>query len=117
MRTGMRPYPSRSRRSVLASLFAVAILNHLEAFSASETTHTLEVTATAYNSLPNQGQGDPTIAAWGAKLRPGMKAIAVSRDLIELGLTDGVEVKIDGLPGRYTVLDKTAKRWKRRIDS
>ena len=27
--------------------------------------HVLEVTATAYNSLPDQGSGDPTLAAWG----------------------------------------------------
>ena len=100
----------------LPLLVALSVFHPPVSFSASQGTRTLEVTATAYNSLPQQGQGDPTIAAWGAKLHPGMKAIAVSRDLIELGLTNGVEVRIDGLPGTYTVLDKTAKRWKRRID-
>ncbi len=77
---------------------------------------TLEVTATAYNSLQGQGSGDPTLAAWGDRLEPGMKAIAVSRDLLELGLTHGTEVEIDGVPGRWTVRDKMAKRWTRRID-
>jgi len=77
---------------------------------------TLEVTATAYNSLHGQGSGDPTLAAWGDRLKPGMKAIAVSRDLLELGLTHGAEVEIEGMPGRWTVRDKMAKRWTRRID-
>jgi 3D (Asp-Asp-Asp) domain-containing protein len=76
----------------------------------------LEVTATAYNSLPGQTHGDPTLAAWGDRLEPGMKAIAVSRDLIELGLGHGVAVQIEGLPGEYRVLDKLHKRWTKRID-
>lgn len=45
-----------------------------------------------------------------------MKAIAVSRDLIEMGLSQGVKVLIDGLDGKYTVLDKMDKRWDRKID-
>lgn len=72
--------------------------------------------ATAYNSLPGQGSGDPTLAAWGDRLRPGVRAIAVSRDLIELGFTRGTRVRIEGLSGEYVVLDKMAKRWRRRID-
>ena len=84
--------------------------------SSSEGQRFLKVTATAYNSLPGQTQGDPTITAWGDRLVPGMKAIAVSRDLIPLGLTHGVVVKIDGLPGTYKVMDKLHKRWQHRID-
>ena len=76
----------------------------------------LEVTATAYNSVPGQTQDNPSVTAWGEKLAPGMKVIAVSRDLIAMGLTHGVRVKIDGLPGEYKVADKLHKRWKRRID-
>lgn len=76
----------------------------------------LEVTATAYNSLPGQTWGDPTLAAWGDRLRPGMRAIAVSRDLLELGLDHGTKVRIEGVPGSWRVLDKTHRRWKRRID-
>jgi 3D (Asp-Asp-Asp) domain-containing protein len=78
--------------------------------------HELEVTATAYNSLPEQTNSDPTLTAWGDRLRPGMKSIAVSRDLIELGLSHGVEVENVGLKGRYVVRDKMAKRWRRKID-
>ena len=45
-----------------------------------------------------------------------MKAIAVSRDLIALGLVHDTVVRIDGLSGDYRVLDKLAKRWTKRID-
>ena len=83
---------------------------------ASAGERSLEVTATAYNSVAGQTSGQPDVTAWGDRLEPGMKAIAVSRDLIELGLTHGVEVGIEGLPGRYVVRDKMAKRWSRKID-
>ena len=76
----------------------------------------MEVTATAYNSLEGQTSGSPTLAAWGDVLEPGMKVIAVSRDLIPLGLGHNTRVRIDGLPGEYRVLDKLVKRWTRRID-
>jgi len=76
----------------------------------------LVVTATAYNSLPGQTAGDPAVAAWGDRLEPGMRAIAVSRDLLERGLTRGVEVEIEGLPGTYVVMDKLHRRWRKRID-
>jgi len=45
-----------------------------------------------------------------------MQAIAVSRDLLDLGLVRGSRVRIQGLPGEYVVLDKMAKRWRRKID-
>lgn len=78
--------------------------------------NSLEVTATAYNSVKSQTQGDPALTAWGIRLEPGMKAIAVSRDLIRRGLTRGVEVKIEGLDGIYVVADKMNARFTRRID-
>jgi 3D (Asp-Asp-Asp) domain-containing protein len=74
------------------------------------------VTATAYNSLPSQGVGAGKHGAWGDRLEPGMKTIAVSRDLLELGLTRGMKVEIEGLPGHYTVMDRLPSRWSRRID-
>ena len=76
----------------------------------------LQVTATAYNSVEAQTNSQPNVAAWGDRLEPGMKAIAVSRDLIPLGLTRGAKVRIDGLAGEFVVLDKMAKRWTRKID-
>lgn len=76
----------------------------------------LNVTATAYNSVRAQTDSNPSIAAWGDRLKPGMKAIAVSRDLLQMGLKRGSKVKISGLPGEYVVLDKMHHRWNRKID-
>ncbi|MCF8335833.1 MAG: 3D domain-containing protein [Bacteroidales bacterium] len=76
----------------------------------------LEVTASAYNSLKNQTSDDPRVAAWGDTLRPGIKAVAVSRDLLDSGLTYGVKINIEGLSGRYMVTDKMHSRWKKKID-
>ncbi len=75
-----------------------------------------EVIATAYNSVPEQTDDTPNIAAWGDRLEPGMKALAVSRDLIPLGLTRHTRVSIEGIEGEFLVLDKMNKRWKNRID-
>lgn len=77
---------------------------------------TLQVTAAAYNSTVAQTDSRPTEAAWGDSLVPGLRAIAISRDLIPLGLGQGVSVRIEGLAGEYTVLDKMDGRWKKRID-
>ena len=76
---------------------------------------TLQVTAAAYNSTVAQTDSRPAEAAWGDSLVPGMRAIAISRDLIPLGLGQGVTVRIEGLPGEYTVLDKMDARWRKRI--
>ena len=40
----------------------------------------------------------------------------MSRDLLDRGLTNGTYVTIDGLHGKYKVLDKMNKRWKKKID-
>ena len=80
-------------------------------------TVTKEVTATAYNSLAHQTHAEHSaITAWGDSLKPGMKSIAVSRDLMKQGLTHNKKVKIEGFPGEYKVLDKMNGRWKNRID-
>ena len=78
---------------------------------------TIEVTASAYNSHPDQTDETPYLAAWGDRLKPGMRSIAVSRDLIPLGFVRGARVRIEGFPGRrFVVLDKMHRRWRRRID-
>lgn len=80
-------------------------------------TKTMEVTATAYNSLAAQtDHHNPSLAAWGDTLSAGMKVIAVSRDLIDSGLTHNTEVRIEGLPGTYIVKDKMNRRWRKKID-
>lgn len=77
----------------------------------------LTVTATAYNSLVGQGAGDDhSLAAWGDTLIPGMKAIAVSRDLLARGLDYGTPVRIEGLDGIWYVRDKMHRRWTNKID-
>ncbi|TMM57350.1 hypothetical protein FEE95_12765 [Maribacter algarum] len=76
----------------------------------------MQVKVSAYNSVPSQTDGEPNIAAWGDTLKPRMKAIAVSRDLLALGLKHNTKVMIKGLPGVYLVKDKMAKRWTKRID-
>jgi 3D (Asp-Asp-Asp) domain-containing protein len=78
---------------------------------------TMNVTATAYNSVEAQTKkGNIGLAAWGDTLVPGEKAIAVSRDLISMGLKHNAEVKIEGLDGTYIVKDKMNKRWTKKID-
>ncbi len=106
---------SEIKKQALALILAMIIIA-IPCFSHSEETRSLKVTATAYNSLPGQTQGDPRLTAWGETLKSGMQAIAVSRDLIRMGLTHGVKVKIEGFPGTYAVMDKLHKRWKLRID-
>ena len=76
----------------------------------------LMVTATAYTSHHGQTDSTPYLAAWNNRLKPSVKSIAVSRDLLDMGLTNGTKVTIDGLPGSYKILDKMNKRWKKKID-
>ncbi len=77
----------------------------------------LQVTATAYNSLPYQTSYEhPAIAAWGDSIKPGQKWIAVSRDLLKKGLVYNTMVKIDTFKGVYIVKDKMHSRWRNRID-
>jgi 3D (Asp-Asp-Asp) domain-containing protein len=76
----------------------------------------LLVTATAYNSLAYQTDLNPHITAFGDSLKPGLKYIAVSRDLLKMGLKHNTPVKIDGLDGVYLVKDKMHPRWRKSID-
>ncbi len=79
--------------------------------------HTLRVTATAYTSHAAQTGGSPFVAAWGTRLRSGMKIIAVSNDMLsKYGMRNGTKVRIAGLPGYYTVRDKMSKRFRKRVD-
>jgi len=76
----------------------------------------IEVTATAYNSLAYQTSSNPHITAFGDSLKPGLKYIAVSRDLLTLGLKHNTPVIIEGKEGIYLVKDKMNRRWEKRID-
>jgi 3D (Asp-Asp-Asp) domain-containing protein len=76
----------------------------------------LRVTATAYNSIISQTNSVPNVAAWGDTLKPGMKCIAVSNDLLKKGLKRNTPVKIEGFEGVFYVKDKMHSRWENRID-
>lgn len=99
---------------ILAAM--LALLTPAHAADDSIVYRALIVTATAYNSLAAQTDGDPSIAAWGDRLKPGTQAIAVSRDLLGRGLKRHARVRIHGLPGEFVVLDKMHRRWEKRID-
>lgn len=112
------PYAGQSRARVPAPrtpwLVMALIVGTLTACSGEQ--QTLTVTATAYNSVPGQTQGDPNVGAWGDKIRPGDKVIAVSPDLLSLGLERGTKVQIEGVSGTYRVADRTNSRLERTID-
>jgi 3D (Asp-Asp-Asp) domain-containing protein len=77
----------------------------------------LTVTASAFNSTRAQtGSGNPNVTAWGDTIEPGMKILAVSRDLIAKGLEHNTEVIIEGIEGVFVVKDKMHYRWKNKID-
>ncbi|MFW2375495.1 MULTISPECIES: 3D domain-containing protein [Cellulophaga] len=77
----------------------------------------LKVTVTAYNSLPSQTTAEnANIAAWGDTLKPGMKSIAVSRDLMRKGLKYNTMVRIDTFPDTFLVKDKMHFRHRNKID-
>jgi len=107
-------------RLFLASfcLLCILILSSCSALQKipQEKQQTLVVTATAFNSLPKQGQGNPNVGAWGDRITPGMNAVAVSVDLVSLGLNRGTKVRIEGLRNEYVVLDRMPAKWKKRID-
>ncbi|MGS2762750.1 3D domain-containing protein [Sinomicrobium sp. M5D2P9] len=120
MRTTVKPLYKKYRSKFLSRSVVFGIALVLSGFTnnkASQQSITLEVTAMAYNSVKSQTKrGAPALTAWGDKLKPGMKSIAVSRDLIKMGLDHNTEVKIEGLDGVYVVKDKMHKRWKKKID-
>ena len=74
------------------------------------------VTATAYNSTVAQSDGNPHLTAWGDSIKPGMKYIAVSRDLLRKGLKHNTPIVIEGFEGIYFVKDKMHSKWRNKID-
>jgi 3D (Asp-Asp-Asp) domain-containing protein len=98
----------------------MTLLALLSSYSVAESdfpyTDLIKVTATAYSSSTKETDATPYLAAWRNTLNPKVPSIAVSRDLLEIGLTNGMKVHIKGFKGEFLVLDKMNKRWKNRID-
>ena len=99
-----------------SKLFYLLILLPVIFSCSSKKERTLEVSATAFNSVRYQTSSQPTITAWGDTLKPGMKSLAVSRDLIDSGLTHMTRVYIEDLGEEYIVRDKMDDRWTKKID-
>ena len=76
----------------------------------------MTIDASAYNSTVAQTSGKPQITAFGDSLKPGMKYIAVSRDLLRKGLKHNTPVVIEGFEGVYLVKDKMHRKWRNHID-
>src|SRR6056297_398797 len=110
-----RLYTAKKRLVAYPVLLVLIVLLLLSSCQPDYEEHQMQVKATAYNSHLTQTSGDPWVTAWGDTLDTEMKAIAVSRDLIDSGLTHGREVQIDGLSGTYTVRDKMHWRWQKKI--
>ncbi|WP_223034381.1 3D domain-containing protein [Hanstruepera marina] len=104
------------RNQIFIAIFFVTLNCNSKKPEVNYSWKTIQVTATAYNSLPSQTYGNPIITAYGDSLKPGMKCIAISRDLMSLGLTRNTPVAIQGLEGLYIVNDKMHSRWRNRID-
>lgn len=120
-----RPLAGNAKKNLRTILRYLYILCLLVAFSCKKTAEkepdaynwqSRIVTATACNSLAYQTNSNPNITAFGDSLQPGLKYIAVSRDLLKLGLKHNTPVIIEGLEGVYLVKDKMHSRWRNRID-
>ncbi len=86
----------------------------------SVSTKALQVKAMAYTGgcSPKKSKRPARTprGAWGDALTPDVKAVAVSPDLLEMGLDRGDVISIEGLPGEYKVLDVMHGRHDRTID-
>ena len=98
----------------LSLISAICAMSHVSA--CEDKSRMMEVTATAYTSSVAETDSTPNISAWGDRLRPGMRVLAVSRDLLAMGLTHGTLVTVEGFEKEFIVLDKMNKRWKKKID-
>lgn len=105
--------------TLLAALLAIASCRSTREPApqpATANVRELLVTAHAYNSVPEQTDARPRETASGAHLRPGMRAIAVSEDLLSMGLDYGTRVSIESLDGEWVVLDRMGDGHQRSID-
>lgn len=106
--------PAIQTMAIIALLFSAAAVN---AHAAESGWKTMTVKASSYTLAPHKSRPTkPRLGAFGDVLSPGDKVVAVSRDLLRAGLTAGTRIRIEGLSGTYTVLDKMHRRWRDKID-
>ncbi|WP_299391212.1 hypothetical protein [uncultured Gelidibacter sp.] len=74
------------------------------------------VIASAYNSTVDQTSSRPHLTAFGDSLKPGMRYIAVSPDLLRKGFKHNTPVMIEGFDDVYLVKDKMHRKWRNHID-
>lgn len=80
-------------------------------------TKSLVVRALAYTGCSSKSKSKRLPrGAWGDPLPPDIKAVAVSPDLLQMGLEYGDAIRIEGLPGEYKVLDLMHHRHAKAID-
>lgn len=97
----------------------VQLIDPADLFTPSKPRKMLRVRALAYTGCSARRTKRPpkTVrGAWGDALTPDMKAVAVSPDLLQLGLEHGDTIRIEGLPGEYKVLDIMHSRHAKAID-
>lgn len=115
----MRKYhPDALASWLMATMLVLAVIGCAsEEADSAVAWETMQVTASSFTLAEEETKrGNIGLTAFGDVLEPGDKAIAVSRDLIRQGLTHGTKIRIEGLPGVYTVQDKMNKRWRNKID-
>jgi hypothetical protein len=61
-------------------------------------------------------EAGPWRGSWGDELRPGMKAVAVSPDLVQRGLERGTRVRIEGMPSAYRVRHQLSAATHERVE-
>ncbi|MDD3591823.1 MAG: hypothetical protein PHO65_04240 [Sulfurovum sp.] len=76
----------------------------------------MQVRSSAYTSRIKRKNAKYPVGAWGDALTPSCRCIAVSADLLKMGLNYQTKVKIEGLEGEYTVVDRMHPKWKKKID-
>lgn len=98
--------PFRVPRFLCLAGLLLAVLYPAQCSAAKSGYHSTVVMVTAYNAEPGQTSGNPRVGAWGDKLTLDKRPIAVSRDLLSRGLSQGTRVVIQGYEQAFTVLDK-----------
>ena len=88
----------------------------LFASTASSPYKSVRVKALAYTGCSVKSKKRAPRGAWGDALTSDIKAVAVSPDLLDMGLDRGDVISIEGLPGQYKVLDVMHGRHDRTID-